>query len=596
MAETAQTIGARAQQAMQDGRLDEALADLSQLKILIPHDATIWLMTAYALRAKNQLDESRKQFETAAMMAPNDANIRFEFAKFLDQTGDLLGSIEQYDHVLRIAPGHLDTLIDRNLVLAKTGKRADAMKALQDIAKQTPDMLRVWTNLAVLLREDFRFDEAEKAAKHVLQRDSNNGRAAHILAQCAFDKGERASNLFVKARGLTPDNLDLLTGEAGALVQEDLPEKAIALLEGQISEDPLWASGHQMLADIRWQMAGDKDFIQSYLPVLKDNPQAVDLWSNYIVAVSRAIGHEKAVTLIDEARSHNPDEMAFDILAANSYSELENFDQAADLFDKFDYTTDAATQLSYVRFLIKSGQYEQAAKWGLDLVDKGWGADAWPFISIAWRKMNDSRWGWLEGDHEFARQFDIDEMQDEIATLAVRLREMHKYEVHPFAQSMRGGTQTDGALFSKQIPEIQSLVGHLRRTVETYVSELPAKDETHPLLRMNRESFRFTGSWSVRLTNAGFHVNHIHNQGNISSAFYVTVPEDIGNGNDDNVDGWLAVGEPATELKTGLKPIHLFEPKPGRLVLFPSTMWHGTRPFGEGERLSCAFDIGLFDT
>jgi Putative 2OG-Fe(II) oxygenase len=33
----------------------------------------------------------------------------------------------------------------------------------------------------------------------------------------------------------------------------------------------------------------------------------------------------------------------------------------------------------------------------------------------------------------------------------------------------------------------------------------------------------------------------------------------------------------------------------GRLVLFPSTNWHGTLPFDEGERLSIAFDVALPD-
>ena len=71
-------------------------------------------------------------------------------------------------------------------------------------------------------------------------------------------------------------------------------------------------------------------------------------------------------------------------------------------------------------------------------------------------------------------------------------------------------------------------------------------------------------------------------------------PETIGNGKNDSHEGWLAVGEPPPEFDTGLPPLQMVEPKPGRLVLFPSTMWHGTRPFGDGERLTCAFDVGLF--
>ena len=47
----------------------------------------------------------------------------------------------------------------------------------------------------------------------------------------------------------------------------------------------------------------------------------------------------------------------------------------------------------------------------------------------------------------------------------------------------------------------------------------------------------------------------------------------------------------SAELGLDLPPIRLIEPKPGRLVLFPSTMWHGTVPFAAGERLTVAFDV-----
>ena len=37
---------------------------------------------------------------------------------------------------------------------------------------------------------------------------------------------------------------------------------------------------------------------------------------------------------------------------------------------------------------------------------------------------------------------------------------------------------------------------------------------------------------------------------------------------------------------------HFVRPEPGRLVLFPSYMWHGTAPFsGDEDRLTVAFDI-----
>jgi hypothetical protein len=40
-----------------------------------------------------------------------------------------------------------------------------------------------------------------------------------------------------------------------------------------------------------------------------------------------------------------------------------------------------------------------------------------------------------------------------------------------------------------------------------------------------------------------------------------------------------------------LPPYATIAPEAGHLVLFPSTLWHGTMPTQGGERLNIAFDI-----
>jgi hypothetical protein len=108
------------------------------------------------------------------------------------------------------------------------------------------------------------------------------------------------------------------------------------------------------------------------------------------------------------------------------------------------------------------------------------------------------------------------------------------------------------------------------------------------LLIPRRAPIRFAGSWSVRLTGGGRHVEHVHPAGWLSSALYIAVPGGAEVGGPDA--GWLTLGE-GSDLGLDLPPIRVVEPKPGRLVLFPSTMWHGTRPFAAGERLTVAFDV-----
>ena len=125
----------------------------------------------------------------------------------------------------------------------------------------------------------------------------------------------------------------------------------------------------------------------------------------------------------------------------------------------------------------------------------------------------------------------------------------------------------------------------------TMPSEIDSAIETtHPLLRHSRDRrVRFSGSWSVRLRGGGKHANHVHPQGWISSALYIALPESVQGGAADA--GWFTLGQPDERLGLNLPPSTTIEPKPGRLVLFPSWMWHGTIPFAQGERLTIAFDV-----
>jgi uncharacterized protein (TIGR02466 family) len=110
----------------------------------------------------------------------------------------------------------------------------------------------------------------------------------------------------------------------------------------------------------------------------------------------------------------------------------------------------------------------------------------------------------------------------------------------------------------------------------------------HPYLMRNTGGAKMVGCWSVRLQRGGFHVNHLHPQGWISSAYYVALPAETAD--PDAMHGWLKLGEPRMPTP-GAVPARFEEPRVGRLVLFPSYMWHGTTPIvGDEPRLAVAFD------
>ena len=211
----------------------------------------------------------------------------------------------------------------------------------------------------------------------------------------------------------------------------------------------------------------------------------------------------------------------------------------------------------------------------------------WPYAALAWRVLGDPRWDWLFARGELIRSFDLTGRLPPLSRLAEVLRSIHSAKGEYLDQSVRGGTQTDGPLFCRVEPEIRALRSAIVEAVERYVAELPAPDTEHPLLSQRRDRrVRFAGSWSVRLTDAGFHTAHVHPQGWISSAFYVALPRF-----DEGGEGWLVLGEPPADLATGLDPLRKVKPREGQLVLFPSMMWHGTLPFDKGERMTVAFDV-----
>ena len=85
----------------------------------------------------------------------------------------------------------------------------------------------------------------------------------------------------------------------------------------------------------------------------------------------------------------------------------------------------------------------------------------------------------------------------------------------------------------------------------------------------------------------GYHANHLHREGWISSCYYVCLPQAVANAKDQQ--GWITFGQPDFENGPAIR--RTIQPKAGRLILFPSYTWHGTLPFrGETPRTTIAFD------
>jgi tetratricopeptide (TPR) repeat protein len=282
--------------------------------------------------------------------------------------------------------------------------------------------------------------------------------------------------------------------------------------------------------------------------------------------------------------------------ASTSLTALKRYDEAVDLLDSALKTMPDNTLLlgHLAHTLIMRDTPERAAalsQQAMALEPNNQSHVA--LLTTAWRLMGDARHEETMGYDKFVRIFDLEpprgfsDMDGFNTELAGYLETLHPDTREYFDQSLRFGTQTPEQIFGAGHRLVDLLQERLSEAVARYIAELPA-DAAHPFTGKRRGGFAYSGSWSSRLRDSGFHLDHIHPAGWISSCYYVAVPDAVKD--ETEKQGWIKFGQPT--MRQDLAPLRSVQPRPGRLVLFPSYMWHGTNPFrAASPRTTIAFDV-----
>ena len=257
---------------------------------------------------------------------------------------------------------------------------------------------------------------------------------------------------------------------------------------------------------------------------------------------------------------------------------------------------DAALRIGHATSLLLAGRAaaaQEQAQAACDLAPDD--QQALAVLGLAWRVLGDPREAVLNDVERFVEIHDLEappgfpDRAHFNAALALELQALHHDQVAPLDQTLRHGTQTYGDIFEQGHPLVDALKARITQAIDGYVSRLQ-HDATHAFLRRRSGGWRYTDSWSSRLSSGGFHTNHVHPHGWISSAYYVAVPDSTCD--TQRCEGWLQFGEPDFDIGPSEAVRKRVQPRIGRLVLFPSMFWHGTTPFTEAtQRLTIAFDV-----
>lgn len=369
-------------------------------------------------------------------------------------------------------------------------------------------------------------------------------------------------------------------------------DEAEAAFREAISRNPAPYDAHFELAELRWLRTGDVSQALSELDAaIAAAPNDLRLSAAKAAVLQAADKGEESFALLFALTRAHPNEPQLTLLAAQAAAAIGSPDALA-LAERAAAMApnQRAAQIALVEARLGAGEAERAATICENLRQSA--PDDQYVIALhatALRLLGDPRYGALYdyGGLVWSGALDTppgwSSLGAYLAALAAALRGAHAHQTHPFGQSVRHGSQAADILAIDH-PAIRALPRALDPPIRQYMAHIGRGDD--PMRVRNTNRCKPKGMWSILNRAGGYHVDHVHPDGWLSSACYVDVPE-FSRGH----EGWLRFGKPGVRTKPELDAEHFMQPAPGKLVLFPSYMWHGTIPFTDpGERLTFAFD------
>ncbi|MEO1043865.1 MAG: putative 2OG-Fe(II) oxygenase [Pseudomonadota bacterium] len=558
---------------------------------MVEAPATIGDLAAQAETALQDGDvaHARTLLQRALEREPRNVRLLQLAAQTAEAGGQRAMAVSLLQTALRLAPENRDTLSALFALCLEQQNIAAAGQLLardRAIAGEDAAHLLLQAKWALAICEE---EQAESALAQLCDQAPDHHEALAMQARLAMRRGRaQAPQLFQRARKHAANDVALLRDHARSHASQGDYDAALALLHGALERGHPDASlttdklalleesgqveaGQTALAEAREHASNDTDLRMALgdLMMQRDNP------------------HD-ALTLLAGQRC-NDDPWEVRLAEAQAAGMAGELDHAEQILVALQDTGHKVPPLILARHLIRRHRFGDGEALLQQQLERDPGnISAWALIDCIWRSIGKlERHRWLHDPDRVTANLDLGLSAEAVAEAVNWLRQQHHARAAPTGQSLRHGTQTGGAILSFDDDIARMLRHHIGQAIARYIAQWPETDAHHPLLRLREQKWRFRGSWSVRLGDGGHHKAHIHPEGHISSASYWVLPDSE---TPDDTAGALELGRPPDDLRLDLPPLRTIAPRTGHLVLFPSSLYHGTRSFTAGERLTLAFD------
>ncbi len=546
-------------------------------------------------KAQNQLEAAERHFRSAIAHALSEGGYYNDLGLVLQARGEYAEAIRVLRAALALMPEAAAVRVNLVRCLMAAGDYIEAEREANAYIAAAPGP-EAWTLLGQVQRGQ-EHDEDSLVSAEAALRYGPHLRGLKYNYATALDRVGRAKEALALYETLARAELDtpeLALNLMRALYAEDRKKDAETVGEQAVSQWPGAVALHGALARMRMLRGEGENATALMEAEIARRPRDFSLRLACADALHRGQHLQKALRVLGEALQLAPDAPA--LLTALGIV-LDELDRPRDGLQALRRVlqlspTARSAQRNLLSTLLRAGQPDEALPIARALrIEDPDEQYLLACEAMALRMLGDSAYHALCDYERLVRSYEIAPPQGFFtaenfnASLADMLRGQHRTNAHPLDQHLHNGTQTGRSLLGSKEPNVKAFIGAVDGAVRDYISRLRGED---PVSMRRRERYRYTGLWSVRLTDQGYQPSHVHDRGWISSAYYVALmPAERAR---DPRAGWLKLGEPSRP-PAGCGPEKFIEPKLGMLVLFPSYFWHGTVPYEGSERLSAAFDV-----
>ncbi len=594
------------QRQLMAGQFQAAIALCRRVLAYAPNEPNTLYMMGVAAAQLGDAQTTRAAFDAALKVTPDRLELLLNYGNFLRETGAPERSVELLTRASQLSPNTAAVRQSLATTLFRLERFKEALSNAEVSVGLTPTDVVSWELAAGAAQRLGESDRALSLVRDALVNIPTSPKLHYALGQLSRERGDfgTANKAYEQARSLGFQSADLYRNNAESLLELGRPLEAAAFALEGLTHFPSDIPLHQVATRLHVESGATGDPVAALVKAARAERTNAALWETAIGFLKFLDRKEDEKRLLAEAlASVSPKSPA--LLSLEAIARGDEGDTQAmmatyeELLQRF--PQDVGLKFDFGIQLLKASAPQRANNlFDAVLRENPFDQMALGFKSTALRLMGDDRLNDLV-DHE-AMVFQVDvpipdgysSRSEYFSEVAAVLETLHHTHAHPIDQSVRGGTQTNGFLFRIAHPVIKQLEQQIRLAVAEALHRFPT-GSAHPFWRRHfagtqAEDVVFSGAWSVRLSAQGFHTNHMHPKGWISSALYIAVPDEVSGATDDA--GYIQFGAPEEKLGLDLPPIRTIKPEVGSLVLFPSYMWHGTIPFSsEQPRITVAFDI-----